>query len=105
MDALSDIKILLGIAGEDESKDALLSLALLRSEETIKNYCRIDEVPDELYQTYKSGYGSETADGVKQVREGDVTITFSSESQSAALGGGLFGFAAQLDRFRKVGWQ
>ena len=45
------LKMLLGIDGDDTSKDALLTFTLANVEEIIKNYCHVRRVPDGLSHT------------------------------------------------------
>ena len=46
---LAKLKAILGI--EDDSKDVILEFVIADVEETIKNYCHVDSVPEGLVNT------------------------------------------------------
>lgn len=46
---VAKLKALLGI--EDESKDVILEFVIADVEETIKNYCHVEEMPEGLQNT------------------------------------------------------
>ena len=46
---LAKLKALLGI--EDDSKDVVLEFVIADVEETIKNYCHVEKMPDGLTNT------------------------------------------------------
>lgn len=108
------LKQLLGLQAED--KDELLDFALKKAEELICGFCGRCQVPAGLYHVhvnlaldlYRSeSFGSEEVQGaVKQITEGDTTVTFASaasSSENAALAF-LKDYKAQLTHYRKLGW-
>lgn len=46
---LKDLKVLLDISSTD--KDALLTILIRKSENVVKNYCKINIIPDSLVDT------------------------------------------------------
>lgn len=86
MTQLEKIKKLLGISLDDESKDFLLEFILENVQETIKNYCNITEIPNELGTFIQAKvisifrYESNKYKGVKSITEGDTKIDFAIEN-------------------------
>lgn len=114
MELLTTLKKLLGITTDD--KDEILTFVLEAVTQAVKNYCWIDELPEELdplvlsmsvdyYRAQEPG--KETADGVlKSISEGDVSMSFQTEGTAGEEAGLslLRGYEQQLARFRKPGW-
>lgn len=90
---LDSTKLLLGIQTED--KDEILSFIIGDAADSIKAYCRIDELPGALYglcaqmavKSYRdSGYGAEEAPKtVQSISEGDRSVTFKAQSDTTGI--------------------
>lgn len=110
---LEKLKLLLGIA--DGSKDNVLQFVLDSVTDMVLNYCNIDSLPEKLENTvlsmcvdkYRADcLGQETTQGnVKNITEGDVSVSFGSAYSSADNPAMEFlkGYEPQLDRFKKLG--
>ena len=106
---LEKLKSLLGI--EDDTKDHILEFIMADVEETIKNYCNIEEVPDGLVNTayrmaadiYRNEQmGSEDVpQSVSSVTVGDTSTSFKTSSTefSESI---MKNYKAALNRYRKV---
>lgn len=86
----------------NEIDNGLLQLAINGTEQYIENFCNVLEVPDELYYVAvdmaagtllktKSSIGENVCDGIdfkndniKSISEGDVSVTYNSDSSSSA---------------------
>lgn len=111
---LATLKSLLGIGIQDNSKDIPLEFALDNTEEIIKNYCNIDEVPAELHTTHirmamdlyrMEQPGEEDTPLIEtSVKEGDTTVNYSKVHTSEYMGSILKDYKKNLNRFRKVGF-
>lgn len=107
------LKGLLGIPETDNSRDVPLQFILDDVEETIRNHCNLDGVPDGLtYTAYRMAadlyrYGRLGEEGapvvVASISEGDTSASFASAAD-ALDGGILMDYRGQLSRYRKVGW-
>lgn len=107
---IEKLKLLLGIT--DDSQDTLLEFILETTEETIFNYCNIDELPDGLTNTaYRMAVdlyrydcpGSATPVTVTSISEGDTSTSFSNAADSMQ-DGILKNYKRQLNRYRKLRW-
>lgn len=110
---LGKLKGLLGIAGDDVSQDISLQFIMDDVDETIRNYCNLDEVPPglvntsyrmalDLYRCDRPGEG-EAPVRVSSISEGDTSTSFTSAAD-ALSGGILKDYQGQLNRYRKVVW-
>ena len=108
---LEKLKALLGIS--DESKDAVLDFIIEDVEETIKNYCQIEEVPQGLINTayrmamdlYRNeNIGSEDCalGSVSSITEGDTSTSFRQYADDNFKDTVLKNYKPQLNRYRKV---
>ena len=80
--------------------------------EYIKNYCHIDSIPDDLKHTvilmaadlfrYDISASSGRYDNVTSIKEGDVTVSYGSNSSS--MSSVFKDYKARLARFRKLVW-
>lgn len=80
--------------------------------EYIKNYCHIDSIPDDLKHTvilmaadlfrYDVSSSSGQYDNVTSIKEGDVTVSYGSNSSS--MSSVFKDYKARLARFRKLVW-
>lgn len=103
------LKMLLGI--EKEEKEPFVAFALDNAEETVKNYCRIEEIPPGLYTTvfriaadiYRNEQlGSvNTPQNVKSISAGDTSTTFSSFGTefSESI---MKNYKSVLNRYRRI---
>ena len=110
---LTRLKELLGI--KDDSKDKILEFVIADVEETIKNYCHVDTVPDGLVNTgyrmamdlYRNeNIGSETgaAGSVSAISEGDTSTSFRQYVDDNFKDTVLKNYKSSLNRYRKVAW-
>lgn len=107
---LEILKSLLGIP--DNSKDILLQLTISQTEETIKNYCNVEEVPEGLKNTayrmamdiYRNEQPGETEkpQAVKSVSIGDTSTSFGDTVSSDYVQSVLKDYKGQLNRYRRV---
>ena len=110
---LAKLKALLGI--EDGSKDVILEFVIVDVEETIKNYCHVDTVPDGLVNTgyrmamdlYRNeNIGSETGatGSVSSISAGDTSTSFRQYVDDNFKDTVLKNYKSSLNRYRKVAW-
>lgn len=107
------LKMLLGIDGDDTSKDALLTFTLANVEEIIKNYCHVGRVPDGLSHTalrmavdlYRNeGFGGSDAGSGKatSIKEGDSQVNFGATYDDGFAASLLKTYELQLRRYRRL---
>lgn len=74
------MKELLGYSIGDTSKDNILNHFLTKSQNAIKNYCNIDEIPVEYDGTVIDlaiiCYKNRSSEGIKQQSQGSRSATF-----------------------------
>lgn len=111
---LTTLKTLLGIT--DDIKNTTLTFLIDKGTDMICNYCCIDSVPlgienillSMCVDMYRAeGLGQEKAEGaVKEISEGDVSVSFNTENFSRqGLGTAFLGnYMVQLNRYRKARW-
>lgn len=125
INARDKIKTKLEAIGITEINDNLLDISLNEAETYIKNFCNISQIPDELCNTLiNCAYGKyllvlfsvgkiddviniETA--ISQISEGDVSVSFSSETSTKEQFLSFVSSLADPDisellRFRKLVW-
>lgn len=105
MAAIDTAKVLLGITGSD--KDELLQLLIAETEEYIKDYCHVKEIPQKLVsavpfmaaELYRAkGYGAEgVPTDIKSVTEGGRSYTYEIKRPSDAFSA----FRGRLNKHRK----
>lgn len=111
---LAKLKELLGI--EDHSRDTVLAFVIADVEETIKNYCHVEKIPDGLIHTgyrmavdlYRNeNIGSETgaAGSVSSISEGDTSVSFHQYADDSFKDTVLKNYKSSLNRYRKVAWK
>lgn len=111
---LDKLKQLLGIELTDTSKNFIIQFTIDDVQETILNYCHLDELPSGLINTayrmsmdlYKNeNLGSEeTALGsISSISEGDTSTNFRS-SASEFKDSLLKDYKTQLNKYRKLVW-
>lgn len=91
---------------------AAMEFAAGRSEEMMKAYCNIDELPEELLGTgvalagmlLDSGLLATPSRKAKSIKEGDVSITFQEDGHGAEEEKLLACFNVELDRWRRMDW-
>lgn len=107
------LKGLLGISEDDISQDILLQFVMEDIEETIRNYCNLEEIPAglehtsyrmamDLYRYDRPGEGDAPVT-VASISEGDTSTSFTSAAD-ALSGGVLKDYQGQLNRYRRVAW-
>ena len=110
---VAKLKELLGI--EDESKDAILEFVIADVEETIKNYCHVNEMPDglqntgyrmamDLYRNENIGSESAAVGSVSSITEGDTSTSFRQYVDDNFKDTVLKNYKSSLNRYRKVVW-
>ena len=125
---IEDIIIRLEVLGykyNDEDSNSIKSAAE-NTEQYIKNYCNISEIPKELYSTAvdmaaaamlktKLSTGDEVcsnidldSEGIKSITEGDISVTYSESgglvNRYAKLIDSLLSRKSELIRYRKLRW-
>lgn len=110
---LAKLKALLGI--EDDSKDVILEFVIDNVEETIKNYCHVDTVPDglmntgyrmamDLYRNENIGSCTGATGSVSSITEGDTSTSFRQYVDDNFKDTVLKNYKSSLNRYRKVVW-
>lgn len=110
---LAKLKALLGI--EDDSKDVILEFVIDNVEETIKNYCHVDTVPDglmntgyrmvmDLYRNENIGSCTGATGSVSSITEGDTSTSFRQYVDDNFKDTVLKNYKSSLNRYRKVAW-
>ena len=91
---------------------AAMEFAAGRSEEMMKAYCNIEELPEKLLgvgvalagMLLDSGAAAMYSSKAKSIKEGDVSVTFaegvSGENEQELLAC----FKVELDRYRRMDW-
>lgn len=108
---LERLKSLLGI--EDDTKDNILEFIISDVEETIKNYCNIEEVPEglintsyrmamDLYRNENVGHEESALGSVSSISEGDTTTSFRQYADDNFKDTILKNYTKTLNRYRKV---
>lgn len=107
---LEKLKLLLKLDVENYD---LLEIALERSEEFILNYCNLCSIPAGLYYTHLSmamdfyrgeNYGEADGHSVKQLTEGDTSVTYSTAEADGASFAFLKSYEVALAPYRKMRW-
>lgn len=106
------LKQYLGI--QDNEKDAVLKFIMRDTEETIKNYCNIDQIPDGLLHTsyrmamdlYRNGNigHEEDALSVSSITVGDTSTSFKQAADDSFMNSVFKDYRKILNRYRKVGF-
>ncbi|MBR5467931.1 MAG: hypothetical protein IKU80_01740 [Firmicutes bacterium] len=109
MDRTENLEKLALLCGKNECGEAL-EFVYDYAERLIKNYCGIEEIPEELEETLldmaceiakKCAYGEDGQGGsVKSIKEGDVSVSFGGDDGFL----GLKDFEKQLMAFRRLKW-
>ncbi len=108
-DQVRKAKALLGIT--DNEKDLLVQFSLESAEDTIKNYCRLDRVPEglnttmyrmaaDIYRNEQFGQ-QDSVSRVTSISEGDTTTSFGSIEPEFAKSL-LKDYGMALRQYRKV---
>ncbi|MHA6258350.1 phage head-tail connector protein [Sporosarcina sp. CAU 1771] len=115
-EVLAVVKTKLSIS--DDTKDDELTAAIGEVGQAILNYCNREDIPIELKYVHANmvvdfikgetrGLDPEGNVAVKSIKEGDVTVDFSSvtlsvgEKSTESL---IFDYSSQLNKFRKLRW-
>lgn len=108
---IEKMKELLGIDQQDHSKDSILRFTAEEAEETVKNYCNINEIPSGLQKItcriaidiYRgTSQGDEGGLSVSSITEGDISISFRKDVEESSIDNILSRYKTFLNRFRKV---
>lgn len=110
MDRKEKLKVLLGITPNE--KDSQVEFVLETAEETVKNYCHIEEIPEglsntvirmamDIYRNEQPGE-SEVPLAVKSISEGDTSTGFGAAESAGYAESVLKDYRGQLNRYRKV---
>ena len=91
---------------------AAMEFATGRSEEMMKAYCNIAELPEELFgvgvtlagMVLDSGAAATPSARAKSIREGDVSVTFATGISGEDEQEMLACFRTELDRYRRMDW-
>lgn len=111
---LEKLKSLLGI--EDDTKDHILEFIMADVEETIKNYCNIEEVPEclvntayrmamDLYRNENVGHEESALGSVSSISEGDTSTSFRQYADDNFKDTILKDYTKTLNRYRRVVFQ
>ena len=108
---LAKLKALLGIA--DDSKDVILEFVIADVEETIKNYCHVDKMPEgllntgyrmamDLYRNENIGSEEAAAGMISSINRGDTSTSFRQYVDDNFKDTVLKNYRSVLNRYRKV---
>ena len=98
--------------------DTKLTMDVAEVGQTILTYCNRSDIPRELLFTHANMVvdlitgnarrsDTDSPGSVKAIKEGDVQVTYEAtgaSSREAHMEALLFGYASQLNRFRKLRW-
>ena len=109
---LEKLKLLLGIT--EDSKDIILQFIIADVEESIMNFCNIEEVSEGLYMTayrmaidlYRNenlGDESNPLGSISSISEGDTSTSFRSNA-TEFKDSLLKDYKKQLNKYRKLVW-
>lgn len=112
---LNKLKQYLGIDLKDTSKDTQLNFIISDVEETIKNYCNIEEVPSgilstsyrmaiDLYRNENLGHEESALGSISSISEGDTSTSFKQTVDDSFKDSLLKNYKPQLNRYRKLVW-
>lgn len=114
---LEVFKPLIGVSVSDTSKDAPLQFILNNVEETVLNYCNVEEIPNglkntayrmamDVYRSENIGQANdEIKDEVSSISEGDTSVSFKSSSENKLKADNILkNYQAQLAKYRKLVW-
>lgn len=107
------LKQLLGISSENTEQDIVLEFILSDVEETIKNYCNVNELPQELtntayrmaidlYRNENIGQEDSAIGAVVSISEGDTSTSFQKCVDENFKNSLLKDYRHMLNRYRKV---
>ncbi len=112
---LNKLKQLLGIKVDDASQDTQLEFIISDVEETITNYCNIDEVPKglintsyrmavDLYRNENLGHEESALGSISSISEGDTSIAFKQSVDDNFKDTLLKNYKPHLNRYRRLVW-
>ena len=110
---LGRLKPLLGIALEDETKDAALAFAMENVEEIIRNYCHTETVPEgllntayrmtiDLWRNENLGEEAPAQGSVSSISEGDTSVSFKQTVDDGFRETVLKNYKPVLNRYRRL---
>ena len=105
-------KILMKLQELREDDLAAMEFAAGRSEEMMKAYCGVQELPETLLGVGVSlagmlldgGMAAVSSERAKSIREGDVSVTFAESRNETTEQEMLSCFHVELDRYRRMDW-
>lgn len=114
---LQIFKPLIGVSVSDTSMNAPLQFILDDVEETILNYCNVEEIPDglkntayrmamDIYRSENIGQANDDIKGeVSSITEGDTSISFKATGENKLKADNILkNYQAQLSKYRKLVW-
>ena len=112
---LNKLKQYIGIEITDTSKDVQLNFIISDVEETITNYCNVEEVPSgilntsyrmaiDLYRNENLGHEESALGSVSSISAGDTSTSFKQSVDDSFKDTLLKNYKPQLDRYRKLVW-
>ena len=106
MKKISIFKSLIGMSLLEHKDDDRISFAIDYAEGAVKNYCRLNDIPEELkkviFMIAKDFFEGGEIGSLKALKEGDVSFYFTADAFSEKE---LFKkYLPQLENFRKLGW-
>lgn len=111
---LDELKNLLGIDLDDNTKDSILLFIMNDIEETVLNYCNLEEMPKglintayrmsiDLYRNENLGDEMVPLGSITSISEGDTSVSY--KSNTAEFKDTLLkNYRTQLNRYRKLVW-
>lgn len=103
---VTKLKNLLGTVSDE--KDTVLQFILDDVEETILNYCNIDELPEGLvntaiYRNENIGNEEGSSGDITSIKEGDITVNFSNSSNNIVFANSVLkNYIFQLRKYRRL---
>lgn len=108
-----EIEKLRKLLGVPEGQDEVLEFIIADVEETIKNYCNIEEVPEgllntsyrmamDLYRNENIGHEENALGSVSSISEGDTSTSFRQYADDNFKDTILKNHIRTLNRYRKV---
>lgn len=106
---LKQVKTLLGIKEEDNSRDEVINIVIAECIDRVINYCRVSDFPEGLisllplmaHRAYiMGGYGrAEPVGAVTSVKQGERTVQYEGASETS--GDWMLDFVSRLEPYRR----
>lgn len=106
---LENIKMLLGIAPEDKSKDTLINYYINSLTKKVLKYCNLSNLPEDVIPFIENKVvlllkAPDTPNNVKSVQRGDTQFDYVQQKTRAELMNLTNEDKKELSKFRKVVW-